>query len=55
MPYTTSVQAAKQLHALAKPYDCLAEVFETSLKNDDTRQNLIREASVGAQIWADVS
>ena len=55
MPKTTGAQAVKQLHALGKPYEALAEVFENSMKEEETNQNLIAEANQGLQIWDAVS
>ena len=55
MPKTTSAQAAKQYHALGRAYDALAEVFESSLKEEETNQRLVAEASAGQEIWRGVS
>ncbi|MCJ1452493.1 hypothetical protein MMC28_002836 [Mycoblastus sanguinarius] len=51
MPKTTSSQVAKQYHAIARPYDALAETFKDGIKNDETMQKLISEAQAGAQFW----
>lgn len=55
MPKTTNPQAAKQYHALGKAYDGLSEVFEKSLKGEETNQNLVAEANQGTQLWSTVS
>lgn len=49
------MQAAKQYRALGKPYDALAEVFEKSMKEEETNSKLIAEADAGYQLWSGVS
>ena len=55
MPKTTSAQAARQYHALGKSYEALGEVFESSLKGEETNERLLAEASQGTQLWATVN
>ena len=55
MPKTTATQAAKQYRALGRAYEALVEVFENSMKEEETNQNLIAEANSGTQVWAAVS
>jgi hypothetical protein len=55
MPKTTNTQVVKQCRALGKPYDALAEVFEKSMKEEETNSKLIAEADVGYHLWSGVS
>lgn len=55
MPKTTNAQAAKQYHALGKPYDAFAEVFDNSMKEEESHNRLIAEANAGSRLWSDVS
>lgn len=54
MPKTTHSQAAKIYHALAKPYDALAEIFQEGIINETYATKLIAEANAGDQIWVEV-
>jgi len=48
------MQAVKQFRALGKPYDAFAEVFEKSMKEEETNSRLIAEADAGDQLWSEV-
>ena len=55
MPKTIGTQAAKQYRALGRAYEALAEVFENSLKEEESNQRLVAEANAGQEIWRGVS
>ena len=46
LPKTTSNAAAKSFHVIAKPYESLAQIFETA-----TASRLKSEFEVGTQLW----
>ena len=47
LPNTTSIAASKQYHILARPYEAIAQLFETA-----TASRLKAEADAGMRIWA---
>lgn len=55
MPNITHVQVAKQCRAIARAYEGLAEVFKTSLAEEESAQRLIDEANAGRNVWGPVS
>ncbi len=49
------MQAAQQYRALGRPYDALAEVFEKSMREEETNNKLVAEADAGRHLWSGVS
>ena len=53
MPTTTSSQAIRLYHSLARAYDGLAEVFEKNLLRHENASKLVKECQVGQRVWSD--